>query len=132
MYEEDPTTKRCLINLTSLFKIRYYYSWRTERILLATIFIVPIVFYYCFLQNFRKAKSTIVSFRAPRPGEQFYGSQAAHASVAIQSPKFMTESSGQQGQGGIETTVVKSFGAPASTRVDPSGDCKSIKYERFQ
>jgi len=113
-----------MINLSSLFKIRYYYSWRTERILLATIFIVPIVFYYCFLQNFRKAKSTIVSFRAPRPGEQFYSHQSA---ISIQSPKFMTSISGMQGDDA--PTDVKKVDV-SMTKSDPTGN-SGIKYERF-
>lgn len=121
-YEEDPITQRCMLKFTSLFKIRYYYSWRTERILLATIFIVPIVFYYCVLQNMRRVKSTVVSFRAPRPGEQFYSHQSA---ISIQSPKFMTPTGGPVEV--INTEVKKT----PQTKIDPKGESKGIKYERF-
>ena len=124
-YEEDSITQRCQIKFSSLFKGRYYSNWRTERILLATIFFVPIVFYYCVLQNFRKAKSTIVSFRAPRPGEQFYAHQAV---ISIQSPKFMTPSDNAPCD---DSTIVKKVDVPLE-RTDPKGESKNIKYERFK
>jgi len=126
-YEEDPITKRCMLKFTSLFKIKNYYNWHTERILLATIFFVPIVFYYCVLQNFRRAKSTVVAFRAPRPGEQFYSAQSA---ISIQSPKFIMQTG--DGSGGdvevINTDVKK---VPIQTKTDPKGESANIKYQRF-
>jgi len=111
-----------MLKFTSLFKIKNYYSWRTERILLATIFIVPIVFYYCALQNYRRSKTAVVSFRAPRPGEQFYSNQSA--SISIHSPKFAAPT------GPVEVINTDVKKAP-QTKVDPKGESKSIKYERF-
>lgn len=122
-YELDPITQRCMINLTSLFKIRYYSSWRTERILLATIIIVPIVFYYCVLQNFRKAKSTIVAFHLPKPGEQFYGSQGV---VSIHSPTFITQNKG------ADFSSVPEGKHFEKLWIEPRKEKnKNIKYQRF-
>lgn len=66
-YEIDPITDRCEFQIDSLFKWRYYHSWQAEKILLATVIIVPIVFYYCVLQNYRKARSTFVALNGPGP-----------------------------------------------------------------
>ena len=112
-----------MINLTSLFKIRYYSSWRTERILLATIIIVPIVFYYCVLQNFRKAKSTIVAFHLPKPGEQFYGNQGV---VSIHSPTFITQNKG------ADFSSVPEGKHFEKLWIEPRKEKnKNIKYQRF-
>lgn len=119
-YDINPENERCIMQLTGIFKIRYYYSWHGERILLATMIIVPIVFYYCVLQNYRKAKLTLATFNVNRveTGEQF----------SVNTIESLTEKKCQY-YGGMQQAA----NIILSTDMGKGAKCGTgIKYQRFE
>lgn len=79
-FDVDPLTSKCTLKFGSIFTWRYYSDWHAEKLLLCTIIITPLVFYYCLVANLRKAKSTIVAYKAAKPGDaNFQPSITIHA-----------------------------------------------------